>query len=461
MDFGSPLFQFLFLPVFLGIYYLFGRRGKIAVGILASLLFYAWGNLAFLPLLLGLLFVAYGFAWCIHRWRGTWLAISLFWLGVLLNVGVLVGFKLWDLEKYPLGLSYITFQTLAYLFEVNGKKAEYESNLFHFAFYLLLFPKIPVGPIIRYSQVREQIRNLSVRPVDAAEGLRRFIIGFAKKALIADTLARTINPIFDLSSPNIHPWMAWLIIVAYALQLYFDFSGYTDMALGLGRMLGLRFIENFNYPYISRNIGEFWRRWHISLSSWFRDFVFFPLERQRFKWGGQAINILIVFTLTGLWHGFSRNFVIWGLIHGFALVFESTAWGRRLRNGWVPVQHVYTLGVVLVSWVFFRSPRPGFALDYLLRLAGDTSGVQHLPFSQINPLLLIEPTFIAALMVGLGLSFPLFSRVETLAASLLEKHVLIKVVGRLAVDVLLVFVLLASIAATASSGFTPVIYGKF
>lgn len=457
MDFGAPLFLFLYLPVFLGIYYVSGRRGRVAVGIVGSLLFYAWGNLTFLPLLLGILGVAYGCGWGIQRWQGTRVASSLVWLGVLVNVGVLVGFKFWDVEKYPLGLSYITFQALAYLFEVNGGKVEREGNVFFFAFYLLFFPKLPVGPIVRYSQVRDQIRDLQVQPDDVAEGLRRFIVGFAKKALIADTLAKTVNPVFELSSPAIAPALAWLVLIAYALQLYFDFSGYTDMALGLGRMLGLRLPENFNHPYLSRNIGEFWRRWHISLSSWFRDFVFYPLERKRIKWGGQALNILVVFLLTGLWHGISRTFVIWGLIHGLALVFESTALGRKLRTSWAPLQHMYALGVILVSWVFFRSPGPGFALEYLWRLVGDSSGLQVLPFSQTSPLPLIEPTFVLALLAGLAFSVP----TPAWLARLFGGKPALQLAGRLAGDLLLVLLLLAAIAAAASSGFTPVIYGNF
>ena len=224
-----------------------------------------------------------------------------------------------------MGLSYVTFQAIAYLIEVRRGRVKQETDLLRFSFYLLLFPKIPVGPIVRYSQVTEQIDILHADPTEMADGLRRFIRGLAKKVLIADTLARVVNPVFALASPVVSPSIAWLVLISYALQLYFDFSGYTDMAIGLGRMMGLTFLENFDFPYLSRSIGDFWRRWHISLASWFRDFVFYPLERRRIKWIGQPVNILVVFLLVGLWHGLARNFMIWGLIHGLALVFESTS----------------------------------------------------------------------------------------------------------------------------------------
>jgi alginate O-acetyltransferase complex protein AlgI len=202
----------------------------------------------------------------------------------------MVAFKLWNNIRFPLGLSFVTFQAIAYLWEVYTKKIHEEKNPINFSFYLLLFPKIPVGPITRYSQLQDQIKEIYIEIPQAADGLRRFIIGFAKKVLIADTLAKVVTPVFSLPAPGISPGIAWLVIISFSVQIYFDFSGYTDMAIGIGRMMGLRFMENFNFPYVSRSIGEFWRRWHISLSSWFRDLVFFPLERHRSRWRGQSIS---------------------------------------------------------------------------------------------------------------------------------------------------------------------------
>jgi alginate O-acetyltransferase complex protein AlgI len=459
MDLNSPIFLFLFLPVFFLVYYFAPQRIRLVLGIVGSLLFYAWGNLNYVPLMIGLTLFAYLLARGINRWRGKRPAFVLLWVGILVNVALLVGFKLWTGVKYPLGLSYVTFQVIAYLVDAYGKASEYEPDILAFSFYLLLFPKIPVGPITRYRQLRGQIQNIQVAPEDVADGIRRFIRGFAKKALIADTLAKVVVPIFKLSSPVILPHIAWLVIISYALQLYFDFSGYTDMAIGVGRMLGFRFIENFNFPYLSKNIGDFWRRWHISLSTWFRDYVFYPLERRRLKWFGQQVNVLIVFALTGLWHGLTRNFLIWGLIHGLALIFESTSLGRKLRTAWAPIQHAYALGVILVGWVFFRSPTPDFALDFLRRLVGDMTGYKVLPFGLTSPLPIIEPTFLLALAAGILFSFPVgdwfHKRVDGLASG---RFVLPR---RILSDLCLILLLLTSIAATANATFQPGIYGTF
>lgn len=461
MDLNSPVFLFLFLPVFIIFYYLAKKRIKLVVGVVGSLLFYAWGNLYYVSLMLGLTLFAYLLARGINHWRGQRASFVLLWIGILVNIALLVGFKLWTGVRYPLGLSYITFQAIAYLVEVHGRASEYEKDILSFSFYLLLFPKIPVGPITRYRQLRDQIQNIQIEPQDFADGIRRFIRGFAKKALIADTLAKVVTPIFDLNSPVILPSIAWLVILSYSLQLYFDFSGYTDMAIGVGRMMGFRFVENFNFPYLSKSIGDFWRRWHISLSSWFRDFVFYPLERRRLKWIGQPLNILIVFALTGLWHGLTRNFLIWGLIHGLALIFESTSLGKKLRTVWSPVQHIYALSVILVGWVFFRSPTPDFALDFLRRLAGNMSGFKILPFELTSPLPIIEPTFLLALTAGLLFSFPVGGWLQKQAEQFTRGRLAVQIPFQVLYDLWLIFILLASIAATANAAFQPGIYGTF
>jgi len=461
MDLNSPIFLFLFLPLSIFVYYLAKRRAKLIVGIIASLLFYAWGNLVYVPLIIGLVIFTYFVARGIERWRSKRYALLLLWAGLLVNITLLIGFKLLPAVKYPLGLSYLAFQVIAYFFEVYNKKTDSEKDFLIFSFYLLLFPKISVGPITRYSQLREQIHNIQVEPFDVAHGIRRFIGGFAKKALIADTLARVVTPVFNLSSPIISPSIAWLVIISYSLQLYFDFSGYTDMSLGLGRMMGLRFVENFNFPYLSKNIGDFWRRWHISLSSWFRDIVFYPLERHRLKWIGQPVNILIVFILTGLWHGLTRNFIIWGLIHGLALVFESTFLGRKVRAFWSPIQHMYALGIILVGWVFFRSPTPDFALDFLRRLLGDTRGLRPVPFELTSPLPLIEPTVIIALVAGIIFIFPVGDWLNGFYQKYIPDKLFPSLAFQIFSDLGLVFILIASVAATASSTFAPGIYGAF
>ena len=461
MDINSPNFLFLFLSLFMLAYFIVPQRGKLILGVAGSLLFYAWGSLIYAALMVALVLFAYFLARGIDRWRDQKTSLFLLWAGILVNVSLLVIFKLWTGVKYPLGLSYVTFQVIAYLLEVYNKVSASEKDALAFSFYLLLFPKIPVGPITRYRQLREQIQNIQIDPVDAADGLRRYIRGFAKKALIADTLARVITPIFKLASPTIAPSIAWLVIISYSLQLYFDFSGYTDMAIGLGRMMGFRFLENFNFPYLSKSIGDFWRRWHISLSNWFRDFVFYPLERRRLKWIGQPLNILIVFALTGLWHGLTRNFLIWGLIHGLALIFESTSIGKKLRTSWAPIQHVYALSVILVGWVFFRSPSPDFAFDFLRRLIGDTRGLQPLPFELTSPLPFIEPTFVLALIAGVLLSLPLGGWFQGKADGISAYRPALKFAFQLTYDLMLVFIFLAALASSVSAAFLPGIYGTF
>jgi alginate O-acetyltransferase complex protein AlgI len=461
MQFNSPIYLFLFLPVTLLVYSIAPGRWKLAVGLLASLLFYAWGNLLYVPLIVGLAVFAWLIGLGLAHFRGRSLARFLLWGGILVNVGLIVSFKLIPGISYPLGLSFLTFQVIAYWLEIQGGKVENERNLLDFSFFLLLFPKMPVGPIVRYSQLRDSVRSIRIEPEDAAEGLRRFIRGLAKKVLIADTLGNVVTPIFNLDAPTIPPWMAWLVLASYTLQIYYDFSGYTDMAIGVGRMLGLRFMENFNLPYVSRSIGEFWRRWHISLSTWFRDFVFFPLERRRSRWLGQPINIMIVFLLTGLWHGLTANFVIWGLIHGAALVFEGSAAGRRLKTLWAPLQHAYALFVIGLAWVFFRSPTPSFAWEFLRRLGGDISGLKPIPFALTRPLPIIEPSFLLALAVAVFFSLPAGSWLGAVLHKKIQLPASLQLPVRAAGDLVLIVLLLAAVMGMTIYNFTPALYGKF
>jgi len=461
MDFNSPIFLFLFLPSFIFSYHVAGQQAKPYIGILGSLLFYSWGYFNYIPLMLGLVVFAYYLALGIDRWRMQRISLIMLWGGSLVAIFILIAFKQWNGVKYPLGLSYVIFQVIAYLIDVYKSRMGSEKNLIYFSFYLLLFPKMPVGPIIRYSQVRDQIYGIQVGAREMADGARRFMVGLAKKVLIADTLARVVTPIFALSSPDISPSMAWLVIVSYSLQIFFDFSGYVDMAIGVGQMMGLRFIENFNLPYLSKNIGEFWRRWHISLSNWFRDYVFYPLERQRIKWIGQPVNILFVFLLTGLWHGISINFVIWGLIHGLALVFESTILGRKLRTFWAPLQHIYFLGIILLSWVFFRSPTLHFAIAFVRRLFGDTQRITPLPFEATSPLPFIEPTFIIALLTGVLFILPTENWIKSLFERIPSDRTVVRIAVQGMGDLMLITIFLLSVAVIAGATFTPNIYGTF
>ena len=328
----------------------------------------------------------------------------------------------------------------------------------------MLFPKIITGPITRYRDIAPQLNNREVTAQAAAAGARRFIAGLAKKVLIADTLARVVDPAFSLSTPSFTTGIAWLILVGFALQLYFDFSGYIDMAIGLGQMLGFRFAENFNYPYISKSISEFWRRWHMTLSSWFRDYVFYPLEFTRRKPSlfRQQLHILVVFLLTGLWHGLTLNFVLWGGIHGLAMALEMTGFGRWLKKTAAPIQHVYTLGVVLVSWVFFRAPDFMYALKFLARLAGVQQGVRTLPFSVTTPLPIVENSVWLALGLGLILSLPLLPALRRWWNKATGQRQVPALAGTLVLDLALIFLLVIAVAAASSRSLVASsIYGGF
>lgn len=461
LDFASPIFLFLFFPLFILVYHLAGQRAKLAFGILGSLLFYAWGNLVYVPLMIAVTLASYGLGHAIVRWRGSRRGAAYLWGGSFGIVALLLLFKLIPGLAYPLGLSYLGFQALAYLFEVNQGRVSADWDLLRFSFYLLLFPKLPVGPITRYGQVQPQFADLRADPASMADGLRRFIRGLAKKVLIADTLAKVVDPIFSLAAPTISPDTAWLVILSYALQIFFDFSGYTDMAIGLGRMLGLTFPENFNFPYLAHSIADFWRRWHITLYAWFRDFVFYPLERRRLKWIGQPLNILVVFLLVGLWHGIGPGFIIWGLIQGVALIFESTLIGKKVTALPAPFRNLYALLIILVGWVFFRSATPQFAIEFLQRLAGDARGLTVLPFDLTNPLPIIEPTFVMAFAAGLLFCFPIGRWIQTGIDRLAGGLPLPSLAGRILYDGALIVMLLAAIAATATSSFRPGIYAKF
>lgn len=483
MQFHSPYFLFIFLPICLLLYFIASQRYRNPIALVASLVFFAWGQVFYLPLMVFIIALNFFLGQALERARaqpggaGKMLAA-----GVAINVALLVFFKAalaygtgWlaflpegmvaEIAKnpLPLGLSYITFQVVAYLVDVYNEVHDSEKSLLNFSLYVLLFPKLVTGPIARYRDLAVQLVERRVSAAAAAGGARRFILGMAKKALVADQLARVVNPAFGLETPNFSTGIAWLALVGFALQLYFDFSGYTDMAIGLGEMLGFRFVENFNYPYIARSISDFWRRWHISLSSWFRDYVFYPLEFARRRAGRlrQQSNILLVFLLTGLWHGVTVNFVLWGLLHGLAIALEMGGFGRWLRRTWAPLQHVYAMLVILVGWAFFRSPTPAYAGQLLARLAGFGAAVTPLPYTVTRPLPVIENSVWLALALGLVFSLPVLPALKRFWEKTGPGRPLLRGVAVVGADLLLLFLLAGSVAALAGSSYSASIYGGF
>jgi alginate O-acetyltransferase complex protein AlgI len=265
----------------------------------------------------------------------------------------------------PIGISFFTFQAMSYVIDVYRREVQVERSWVNCALYVSLFPQLIAGPIVRYQDVATEIRQRSHSSTQFAAGIRRFVLGLAKKVLLANPLGEIADQVFGLPTSQLSTSTAWLGIAAYTLQIYFDFSGYSDMAIGLGRMFGFEFLENFNFPYISQSVQEFWRRWHISLSTWFRDYLYIPLGGNRLSPTRTYLNLWVVFILCGLWHGASWNFLIWGILHGACLALERLGLQRLLQSLWQPLRHSYTLLVVMVGWVFFRTESLEQAMQYL------------------------------------------------------------------------------------------------
>jgi alginate O-acetyltransferase complex protein AlgI len=405
--FTEPTFLFLFLPILLALYFIKGSREHGTYGnwllLVASVIFYAKGGGAFTWLMLGSIAFNYWMAIAVNRAQGTPAASRRLACAVAVNLVVLGVFKYANFFAdnvnallptlgvppvvvprvlLPIGISFFTFHAISYVVDVYRRDATAQKSPVHAALYLLLFPQLIAGPIIRYRDLADQLARRVVTLDDFAGGVQRFIIGLSKKVLIANIVAGPADKIFSMPFAELSPAHAWLGVVCYTLQIYFDFSGYSDMAIGLGRMFGFRFPENFRWPYIADSVQAFWRRWHISLSTWFRDYLYIPLGGNRVSVARRYVNLVIVFFLCGLWHGASWNFVIWGLWHGSFLVLERVTSNRRDRGtravgsgvlAWPIWPHVYTLVVVMIGWVFFRADTLPGAIVFLKAMAGATT----------------------------------------------------------------------------------------
>lgn len=429
MVFSSTTFLFLFLPLVLIAYFSgphLGRRNTVLL--IASLLFYAWGEGAYLLIMLASIGLNHWLGLKMDdaqqkRPRKYWLITALvFNLGLLaffkyanfladnLNI-LLAGLDLAPVHlspvHLPIGISFFTFQAISYILDVYWRKVSAQTDVLKLGLYIALFPQLIAGPIVRYTQIREALDQRKTLLEERLEGIQRFIIGLAKKVLIADTLGRVADQIFALPTEALEASTAWLGILAYTFQIYYDFSGYSDMAIGLGQVFGFRFPENFNYPYISRSLREFWRRWHISLSSWFRDYLYIPLGGNRQSATRTFFNLGLVFFLCGLWHGASWNFIVWGLFHGLFLILERTAFGKYLRvlPGWL--QHIYLLSLVVISWVFFRAEDITHAIHYLGSLFGAAENARYYPGLFLHQEILL--TFLLAIAFA-GPVFPKFQK---------------------------------------------------
>lgn len=387
MVFSSTLFLFRFLPLFMIMYFLVPGRMKNVILFLGSLVFYAWGEPVYICLMLFSTVSDYLHGRAIDSCRRKGARQALLLSSIVINLALLGFFKYADFLivtmnsvlgveipllnlPLPIGISFYTFQTMSYTIDCYRKETTVQKNLLDFAVYVTMFPQLIAGPIVRYVEVEGQLHKRKPDILQISYGCKRFIMGLAKKVLLANNLGLIWSEISERSFGELSVLMAWIGIIAYAFQIYFDFSGYSDMAIGLGACLGFTFPENFDYPYISRSITEFWRRWHITLSRWFKDYVYIPLGGNRKGPGRQVRNILIVWILTGIWHGAGWNFLIWGLWFAGWLILEKFGLKSLLEHFPKFVGRVYTWLVVLVSWVFFSIEGLGSAWQYLKVMFG-------------------------------------------------------------------------------------------
>jgi alginate O-acetyltransferase complex protein AlgI len=485
MVFSSPIFLFLFLPIVLAGCLLPGLRLRNLWLLVFSVLFYTWGEVSFVGLMLGSTIINFG----LGRWveqetdekRRRW-AVG---VAIALNLGLLAVFKYTDFAvhnlniilgilgakpvsvkavRLPIGISFFTFHAISYVMDIYRRKWASAKNPADVALYIFFFPQLIAGPILRWSAIAPQIANRQQTSDRFAQGIRRFVQGLAKKVLIANAVAVPADTIFNWSANwnDLTLATAWIGAICYMLQIYFDFSGYSDMAIGLGKMFGFEFMENFNYPYIAQSIRDFWRRWHISLSSWFRDYLYIPLGGNRCSEGRNQLNLVIVFLLCGLWHGASWTFVVWGLYHGAFIVLEHGRFGRILEGSAKPLRHGYALLVMLVGWVFFRAPTIFSALSYLNNMAGiklNNDSVQTLTGAMNH-----QSWF--ALIVGLLLATPVSSWIKTWVVGKLENcpegwRTAAQGAGAGVQFVALLALLIISAAWLAGGTYNPFIYFRF
>ena len=373
MVFSSLTFLFLFFPIVIGVYYLCPRALRNLWLLAASLLFYAWGEPVYIRLMVASILFNYlcglGVA-ALQKREKKGIAKALLILCVVGNIGALGVFKYADLLigtingiagshlallelALPIGISFYTFQALSYVIDVYRGTVAAQKNPITFGTYIALFPQLIAGPIVQYKTVEEQLSCRRETAAQFAAGIGRFTVGLGKKVLIANQVGALWDTVSALPQAQLAAGTAWLGALAFTFQIYFDFSGYSDMAIGLGKMLGFEFLENFDYPYLSRSITEYWRRWHISLGTWFREYVYIPLGGNRHGLSRQILNLIIVWGLTGLWHGASWNFLLWGLYYGVILIVEKVWLLRPLQKAPAAVQHLYSLLLIILGWIIF------------------------------------------------------------------------------------------------------------
>lgn len=485
MVFSSLVFLFVFLPLVLLANTLLGRGPfKNVILLIASLVFYFWGELQYSIMMLISILMNYIFGLLVEKYDGHKKVKVVVGLAVAANLSLLIFFKygnfiadninlllvhtglpLITLSKIhlPIGISFFTFHSISYIVDIYRKEAPAEKSPVNLALYISFFPQLIAGPIIRYHDIADQIISRKQNLQQFANGVNRFISGLAKKVLIANTMAGIADQVFAIPSDQLTAGVAWIGIIAYTLQIYFDFSGYSDMAIGLAKMFGFEFLENFNYPYIATSIKDFWRRWHISLSNWFRDYLYIPLGGNRLGIARTYVNLIIVFFLTGLWHGASWSFIFWGLLHGLMLILERLGLEKILKRAGSLVSHIYTLFFVMIAWVFFRADNLGHAVEFLKSMFGMNMVTGTIYYF---PAMFISMFTVAAFIAAVIFSTPVFLFLQKLwrlrgPMILLSRYNPLNNLALVASYGVLMILFSASVMALASGTYNPFIYFRF
>lgn len=476
MVFSSQIFIFVFLPIALIIYFLianllskFLRQSiKNYILLLLSLLFYCWSGINYITLLLISIFINYICGIIIDNFKnkGTLSKLTLI-IGVLFNLLILFYYKYFNFSAsiinnifnsaislrdiiLPLGISFITFQGISYIVDIYRGDAVSNKNPLETALYITFFPKLVSGPIIKYKDFASQLKNRKESLKYFSYGIERIIIGLSKKVIISDILGETVDNIFTLSKSGIDTPTAWIGIICYTLQIYFDFSGYTDTAIGLGSLFGFKFIENFNYPYISRSITEFWRRWHISLSTWFKEYLYIPLGGNRKGKFRTYLNLFIVFFSTGIWHGASFNFIVWGLWHGLFMIIERMImkkdWYIKIPNF---IKSIFTLFIIMIGWVFFRANGLKDAINYLSIMFG----LKSFDFITFDYRYLLSTKLIIWVILGVIFSTPFINNI----LNKFKNNIILEFAQTITLGILFIL----SIIFIVNSTYSPFIYFQF
>lgn len=469
MLFSSITFLFLFLPIMLAVYYIAPPQWKNLLLLAGSLIFYAWGEPVYIILMILSILLNYFCGMDIeNKSENEAKAKRSLVFAITVNIVLLVFFKYFGFLvestntlfgisipyrelALPIGISFYTFQEISYIVDVYRGKVKAQQSLVKYALYVSMFPQLVAGPIVCYGDIDKQLTERKISGRKLGQGAMLFIIGLSKKAVLANTLGKIFEEISSTSASNLTVLMAWLGCITYAFQIYFDFSGYSDMAIGLGRMFGFEFKKNFDVPYISKSITEFWRRWHISLSSWFREYVYIPLGGNHVTISRNIVNLLIVWMLTGMWHGAAWNFIVWGIYYGVVLVLEKYVWGAIVDRWPSVLQHIYALVLVLVGWVFFFSPSLGAALRYLFAMVGGGAG-----FAGKEVFFVILTHWLFYLLAVIG-STTLGSRMLRAILNVSENHTV-----RTVITLVVFFGMLAiSVAYLIADTYNPFLYFRF